>query len=302
MSSVNQDTNAAVNWPDIGRLPCRLSIQWTYDGAMSEGATHVVGRVAALLRSEAQQEPAGLTTTEAALAAVIPRASAHRLLSSLEHEDLVERASDGRWLLGAEAHLLGLASRSRHDVTDAARQAVEQLASATGESAFFSTRRGAHTVCLLEEEGSFPLRSHVLHEGARFPLGVASAGLVILSHLQDGEVEAHLRDADLSPWGRDHDAERVRERIAATRRTGYAENPGLVVAGSWGMAAAVFDHDGRPTSALSLTGVESRFGADRRPALGRALLDAAHALSRASRASGRRSSAHRQPGRATESR
>jgi hypothetical protein len=31
-------------------------------------------------------------------------------------------------------------------------------------------------VCLAGAEGSFPLRSHVLREGIRFPLGVASAG------------------------------------------------------------------------------------------------------------------------------
>ena len=52
---------------------------------------------------------------------------------------------------------------------------------ATGESAFYSARRGNETVCLLREDGSFPIRSHVLHEGIRFPLGVASAGQVILA-------------------------------------------------------------------------------------------------------------------------
>jgi DNA-binding IclR family transcriptional regulator len=77
----------------------------------------------------------------------------------------------------------------RYDVTDQAREVVTRLARATGESAFFSARRGDETVCVLAEEGSFPLRSHVLHVGIRFPLGVASAGLAILSHLSNREVD-----------------------------------------------------------------------------------------------------------------
>ena len=43
---------------------------------------------------------------------------------------------------------------------------------------------------------------------------------------------------------------------------------------------AVFDEQGVPTSALSLTGVESRFRPDRQPALGGLLLDRAHALTK----------------------
>jgi DNA-binding IclR family transcriptional regulator len=68
----------------------------------------------------------------------------------------------------------------------------------------------------------------------------------------------------------------VRHRIALTRETGYAVNPALILEGSWGMGAAVFDAAGRPAWALSLTGVESRFRPDRRPELGRLLLEQAH--------------------------
>ena len=155
------------------------------------------------------------------------------------------------------------------------------MAASTGESAFFSARRGDETVCLVREDGSFPLRSHVLHEGIRFPLGVASAGLAILAHLPEREQEAYLSRAELtSTWGNLHSAEGLRDRVAETRRVGYATNPGLIVEGSWGMAAAVFDGAATPAWALSLTGVESRFREERRPELGRLLLDQAHRLTR----------------------
>ena len=116
-------------------------------------------------------------------------------------------------------------------------------------------------MCLLREDGSFPIRSHVLHEGIRFPLGVASAGLALLAYLPDTEIDAYLDRAALaSTYGAEHDDGPLRARVRATRRAGYAVNPGLIVEGSWGMGAAVFDRDERPVWALSLTGVERRVG------------------------------------------
>ena len=80
-------------------------------------------------------------------------------------------------------------------------------------------------------------------------------------------------------WGPAHAEPQIRARIAATRETGYAINPGLIVEGSWGMAAAVFDGNGAPAWALSLTGVETRFKPERRRELGDLLLHQAHLLS-----------------------
>jgi DNA-binding IclR family transcriptional regulator len=188
---------------------------------------------------------------------------------------------EGQWYLGPELYLLGEVAAQRYDVTHHARGSVHRLATASGESAFFSARRGEETVCLIREDGDFPIRSFVLYEGARFPLGVVSAGLVVLAMLPDREIDDYLARVDLTTeWGPAHDADEIRTRIARTRRTGYAVNPGLVVEGSWGMAAAVFGRSGEPSWALTLTGVESRFRDDRRQELGALLLREAHALTR----------------------
>jgi len=250
---------------------------------MSASREPVVARAAALLRGLSAHAGDGLTTTEAARQAAMPRPTAHRLLSALVAEGLVDRDDlTGRWHLGPETYLLGTFAAARYDVSPRARRAVAELAESTGESAFFSARRGDETVCLVREDGSFPLRSHVLHEGIRFPLGVASAGLAILAHSPDRSIEDYLTRARLEDaWGPEHAEEPLRERIARTRRDGYALNPGLIVEGSWGMGAAVFDPAGQPQWALSLTGVETRFTAARVPALGRAILTAAHRLARA---------------------
>jgi DNA-binding IclR family transcriptional regulator len=242
---------------------------------------NVVARVGAVLRAVAAAEPTGASTTELGRLAGLARPTAHRLLVSLAEQHLVARdPKSGRWSLGPELYLLGVGAAYRYDVTDHARAVVTALAKETGESAFFSVRRGDETVCVLSEDGSFPLRSHVLHVGIRFPLGVASAGLVILSHQSDRDVDAYFgRVRPESGWGPSHAEPAIRARIAATRRHGYAVNPGLIVEGSWGVGAAVFDRSGRPAWALSLTGVETRFKPERHHELGTLLLEQAHLLS-----------------------
>lgn len=249
---------------------------------MSDSGTQVVARTTALLRAISSGPAAGLSTSDAARTAGLPRPTVHRLLSALNDEGMVDRdAATGRWLLGPELYLLGTSASHRYDITSQARGVIEVLASQTGESVFLSARRGDEAVCVLSREGSFPLRSHVLYEGIRFPLGVASAALVILSHLPAREVDDYFARSDLETrWGESHSESAIRDRIEVTRTTGYAVNPGLIVEGSWGIAAAVFDRNGAPAWALSLTGVETRFRHERIVEMGTLLLEQAHELSR----------------------
>jgi DNA-binding IclR family transcriptional regulator len=241
---------------------------------------NLIGRAALVLRALSVTGEPGASTSDVARATGLARPTAHRLLAALADEGFVDRDQrSGQWYLGPELYLLGESAAARYDVTQQARDSVHRLAAATGESAFFSARRGDETVCLLREDGDFPIRSFVLYEGARFPLGVVSAGLVVLSLLGDREIDEYLARVDLTGrWGPEHGPGPLRERIAETRERGYSVNPGLVVEGSWGMAAAVFGASGEPAWALTLTGVESRFREPRRSQMGALLLKEAHAL------------------------
>lgn len=242
---------------------------------------NVVARAAALLRATAAMEPHGGSTASIARSAGLARPTAHRILSALAEQGLLDRDQrSGRWSLGPEMYLLGSLAANRYDITDRAGNILRNLARDTGESAFLSARRGDETVCLATEEGTFPLRSHVLHIGIRFPLGVASAGLAILAHLPDREIDEYLARAHMAEkWGPGHAEAPLRTRLAEVRQNGYATNPGLIVEGSWGLGAAVFNRRDEPAWALSLTGVETRFTPERRKQLGERLLTDAHTLS-----------------------
>ncbi|MFE5835573.1 IclR family transcriptional regulator [Arthrobacter sp. NPDC056493] len=240
----------------------------------------VVSRIAGLLRIVGRK-PEGSPLVELVRDSGLTRPTVHRLLTSLAAEGLLDHDPlSGNWVLGPEALLMGSVAAARFPLEDLARPSLRRLAEETGESAFFSIRRGGETVCLLREEGSFPVRSFVLHEGVRFPLGVASAGTAIMAFLPEEEQEQILGDwvAHAGKYANGHPEDVVRNNLHQSRRLGYSVNPGLVLEGSWGMGAAVFDQAGRPSWALSLTGIEPRFREDRRELLGRLLLEEAHRL------------------------
>lgn len=241
-----------------------------------------VTRAARLLRLVTAAGAQGSPAAQLADAAGLTRPTAHRILAALREEGLVDQDErSARWVAGPELYLMGTVAAARYDVTASARDIVRSLAVRTEESAFLSVRRGDETVCLLSEEGSFPIRSFVLREGVRFPLGVASAGLAILAFLPPHDVDAYFeRHPDLGAgWGDAHDEKRLRARLAETAARGFAVNPGLIVEGSYGLGAAVFTREGHPQWALSLTGVQFRFGPERIAELGRILLAHAHQLS-----------------------
>lgn len=224
--------------------------------------------------------PRGISTAEVARSTGLARPTVHRLLAALTAEGFCDHENrGGLWLLGPEMYLMGTVAAERYDITEVASEHVSALADLTGESAFLSVRRGEETVCLLRQDGAFPIRSFVLYEGKRFPLGVASAGLAILSFLPEKMIERYMDSQDLvREHGHEHERSLLSQRIAETRERGWAVNPGLVVEGSWGMGAAVFDAAGQPAWALSLTGIESRFSPERQEDMGNLLMHHAHTL------------------------
>lgn len=212
----------------------------------------------------------------------LTRPTTHRLLTALCHEGLVDQDEQtGNWMPGPELYIMGVVAAARYDITALGRDVVRSLAVRTEESAFLSARRGDETICLVREDGSFPIRSFVLSEGVRFPLGVASAGLAVLAFLPAHHVDAYFeRHPELiADWGREHAENQLRVRLKETQERGYSVNPGLIVEGSHGLGAAVFTRNGSPEWALSITGIESRFRSDRLPMLGKLLLAHAHTLS-----------------------
>jgi DNA-binding IclR family transcriptional regulator len=248
-------------------------------GELIAGA-QVVARAMQLLKLVSERG-GGRSVSELVAKSQFTRPTTYRLLSALQSGGLIEQDTETkRWYLGPESYVLGTLAARRFNIERLARDFVIRLANETGESAFLSIRRGSQCACLLREEGTYPIRTHVLQPGDRFPLGVGSAGLAILSATDDAEVSAVLEanQYQLAHRYPSFSPRLIKQFVAETRESGYAINRGFLLTGSWGLAAAVRDGAGEPIAALSITAIEARLKGRRQIEIGRLLIEEAERL------------------------
>lgn len=261
------------------------------------GGTQSIERAVALLLMVGRAAPAGARLADLVGQSGLPKPTVRRVLLALVRTGLLDQDErTRRYHVGPEAYVLGTLAGTRYGIHALALDALSRIARASGDCAFLSVPRGAFSVCLHREEGTYPIRTHVLQAGDRHPLGIGAGGLALLAALPDAEVERVL-EASASPLAAypGYSAEALRRAVAETRARGYALNPGLYVAGSWGIGVAVRGADGRPLGAISLAAIESRLSPERQKELVPLLRREAEALeariggSRADRAPPQRS-------------
>ena len=202
------------------------------------GGAQAIARAMQVLRgvSRARGDGAGLLalTRDTGLS----KPTVHRILAALAAEGMVEQESvSRRYFLGPECHVLGNVASERFGINRLAAPVVARLAHECGDSAFFSIRRDVFAVCVLREDGDYPLKTHVLLPGDRHPLGVGAGSLAILAALPDDEVDACLQaNAALIARRYPHySVPLIRALVDESRERGYSVNQGLVVPGSWGL-------------------------------------------------------------------
>ena len=109
----------------------------------------------------------------------ISRATAHRLALGLEAHGLLRRDGDGSFALGLGLIGLGRSAAEAFPLALAARPALEQLQQDTGESAQLYVEDAGERLCVAAVDSSEELRT-IVSVGARLPLGVGSAGRVLV--------------------------------------------------------------------------------------------------------------------------
>ncbi|MGW6036517.1 IclR family transcriptional regulator [Gordonia terrae] len=218
----------------------------------------------------AHERRGGLSLTELVSETGLSKPTVHRLLTELVHSGYLEQSEDRRYRLGVESHTIGSAAEGRHGLQQQAMASVIRLAQVSEDAAFISVRRGTHSVCLHREEGTWPIRSHVLQAGDRYPLGVGAHGIALLAALSPQEASAvtAANAAELAANYPTLTPDRILEQADRVRRGGgIALNEGTVVPESWAIGIAVHDAAGNPAMALSIAAISSRLGPDRQARL-----------------------------------
>jgi DNA-binding IclR family transcriptional regulator len=183
------------------------------------GEPGVLDKAVAVLAA-LEAEP--LSLAELVAATGLARATAHRQAVALEHHGLVRRTTDGRFALGMRLVALGRAAADAFGLREAARQALEHLRDASGESVQLYVREGVRRVCLESLESPAELRT-IVRVGAALPMDRGSAGAVLR-----GEPEVLAR--------------------------GWAESVAEREAGVASVSAPVLDRTGAVVAAVSVSG------------------------------------------------
>ena len=214
----------------------------------------VIDRMMRLLEVLAQHpEPLGLK--QIAQYTGLHPSTAHRILSSMSADRMVDRVEPGSYRLGMRLLELGNLVKSRISVRELALPMMRELHAQTGETANLSVRHGDEIV-YVERTSSGRSAMRVVHViGTRAALHVTAAGKLFL--LEEGF--ARLRDYAKRTGLAEHTKntlssitllERDLERV---QRQGWASDNEEAEVGVRCVAAGIRDDAGNLVAALSLS-------------------------------------------------
>lgn len=206
----------------------------------------------ALLRLFATGVPS-MTIQEVAAALDVTRASARRLLLTLEHHGYV--AQSGRaFSVTPRVIELGYAYFASMDLPTIARPAMRELASSVKETCSLGVLDGESVVMIAREEPQRVLRLD-LGIGRRLPAYVHSLGRQLLAALDDEKWKQYLGHADIrkltpATVTTKTALERVRKQI---RADGYCVVVNEIVDGIGGVSVPLRNREGTVIAAMSIS-------------------------------------------------
>jgi DNA-binding IclR family transcriptional regulator len=228
--------------------------------------TQSITRAVSLLREIAAHNFAGSRLVDLAAHTDLKAATAHRILASLVREGLVmHRRGSRQYFLGPLAYELGLASSMHFNLKEMSAPMLRRLARTTGDTVFLTVRSGADSVVIDRAEGGYPIKVLTQEIGARRPLGSTVGGLALLLELDDEEVEQIVaaNTPRLARYGH-LSVEVLRRMIGRSRSLGYGLNENDIFEGVTGVGVAIPHGFGRPSAALSVIAISSRWTPERR--------------------------------------
>lgn len=199
-------------------------------------------------------EPFELSFTELAARLGVPKASAHRLCTTLIEADLItQQPVTRRYMLSSHALWIG-SGYLRH--------------SALYRAAFFPMRELARqfpgTVQLGVLDKNYVLFIHSVgyagapdsfaDVGLRRPLNATASGKIFLADMSSDEVDRIMaQSTEKYTSSTITSAARMKQEIAQVRRVRYARNVEELLPGYWVVAAGVYGQDESPSAAISIT-------------------------------------------------
>ncbi|HUF87724.1 MAG TPA: IclR family transcriptional regulator C-terminal domain-containing protein [Thermohalobaculum sp.] len=244
--------------------------------ARSSGQVRSLTRALTLLRHLADSGE-GLSLTDLAEAAALPPSTTHRLLTTLESERFVRPDPQaGVWRIGVAAFYVGSAFARNRDKLTLTRPYLRRLMELSGETANLFVESDGEAICIGQIESRHAMRA-ITGVGGRVAMHASGAGKALLAHMEPARRTRLLgelvltRETDRTITERD----RLQRELEEIRRRGHAVDDEEHALGLRCVAAPVFDETGWAVAAISVSGPGPRIPAERLPALGQMVAQAA---------------------------
>ncbi|MVU81460.1 helix-turn-helix domain-containing protein [Nocardia sp. ET3-3] len=209
-------------------------------------------RVLELLAQRPHPVPAALIARELGL----PRSSTYQLLNELRAAGYVTYlATERKYGLGLAAFELGSAYLRQDPLERVAAPLLRGLVDAVGGTGHLGILHGNESLYLIEQRPRWP-QTLVTDVGVRLPAQLTATGRAMLARLESAHVRALFPNPAAFPMRTargPRDLRSLRSLLQIERERGWSIEDGYVTTGFATVAAAVFDHGGRPIAAMSLT-------------------------------------------------
>jgi len=189
----------------------------------------------------------------------ISKGAVHKLLITLESEGFIKQNPNNKlYSLGYTLLELGTKVKDNHDWAEFAKPSIQKLADYTKELACFCIIDGQDAMYIDKIESQYPIRFNV-EAYRRFPLYATSASRVILAYCTPEMIDQVLSQPfkQYTPYSIS-DPEEMKERLAKIRQLGYEISSNLRNIGVTGIAAPIFDAEGKVAASISLIGPTDR--------------------------------------------
>ena len=249
---------------------------------MGRDGLSVIEKTALIIERFLDERARSLTFNQILQGTPLSRATTHRLLVDMTEQGLLTQDSPGEeYRLGPLLLSVGALAHQDINVPERALASMQLLRDQFGETIVLAELSGDAVVPIRRLDGLHEMRMNQ-EVGRRYPAYAGATGKVLLAGLDQDQQTKYLANVRLEPLT-DATVSRVEElrlAIDRIRRAGVAVSRGERVPDALALSAAVLDGHSRPVSALTISGVASRWDRDRTFIGAQAVKDAAEAVSR----------------------
>ena len=192
------------------------------------------------------------------------RAASHRFLTTLRDLGYVEKTEEGRFRLTFKVVELGMRKLDGFEIRHTVHPFMQEMSLAFGETVNLGHWDGIAIVHLDKINSTEILRLDV-GLGALAPAYCTALGKAVLAFLPDRELEDYLQSVEwvaMSPKTITT-PDKLKIEIKQIRQRGYAIDDEELSLGLRCVGVPVFDHTGRPTYALSVSGPAQRMSEEK---------------------------------------